>query len=217
MEDKTDSKTRLLDTAERLLAEKGLNCPVREIVAEAEVNISAINYYFGSKDEMIREVFRRRIEELNADRLGVLENVIESSAKNKLECKDVIFAFLSPAFDIVESDDVRAHSFLKLMGTLHLGGGNPELKRFVIDQFDQVVKRFLEVLQETLPDVPPEKLAIKFYFMVGTMVHALHGLDVPDSLGGILNRYRDSQLLLRELVEFITNGFIAGGQEWDQE
>jgi AcrR family transcriptional regulator len=51
----------LLDEAEALFAEKGYNAvSVREIIAAANCNLAAINYYFGTKKNLYLEVFRAR-------------------------------------------------------------------------------------------------------------------------------------------------------------
>lgn len=57
----TSTKERLLDEAEALFAEKGYNAvSVREIIAAANCNLGAINYYFGTKKNLYLEVFRLR-------------------------------------------------------------------------------------------------------------------------------------------------------------
>lgn len=48
---------KILDRALYLFGKNGsLNVPIRAIAKEAEVNVSAINYYFRSKDEMVKNV-----------------------------------------------------------------------------------------------------------------------------------------------------------------
>ena len=48
---------KILDRALYLFGKNGsLHVPIRAIAKEAEVNVSAINYYFGSKDEMVKNV-----------------------------------------------------------------------------------------------------------------------------------------------------------------
>jgi len=55
------TRERLLDEAEALFAEKGFKAvSVREIIAAANCNLAAINYYFGTKEKLYLEVFRSR-------------------------------------------------------------------------------------------------------------------------------------------------------------
>lgn len=55
-----DTRSRLLDAAGRVFAEKGFEAAtVREICRAAEVgNIAAVNYYFGDKNRLYQEVVR---------------------------------------------------------------------------------------------------------------------------------------------------------------
>ena len=61
-----DTKEIILDTAERLFARSSFSSvSLREITAEAGVNLAAVNYHFGSKDALLLAVFRRRAVDLN--------------------------------------------------------------------------------------------------------------------------------------------------------
>ena len=61
-----DTRQRILDAAESLFTESGFDATtLRQITGAAEVNLAAVNYHFGSKEELIREVFRRRPTWLN--------------------------------------------------------------------------------------------------------------------------------------------------------
>ena len=72
----SDSATpvRLIDAAERLIAERGSAATsVRDVLAEAGVaNASAVGYYFGSKDGLIAAVERRAVEQVNSERVAGL-------------------------------------------------------------------------------------------------------------------------------------------------
>ena len=64
-----DARTRLLIVAEKLFAQYGLAATsVRDLAREAGVNVAAVNYYFGSKEnlyiEMLRHTFRKLREEM---------------------------------------------------------------------------------------------------------------------------------------------------------
>jgi AcrR family transcriptional regulator len=71
-----DTRERILDVAERLFMARGYEgTSMRMITGEAEVNLAAVNYHFGSKEALLREVFRRRLEWLNRERLRALDEL----------------------------------------------------------------------------------------------------------------------------------------------
>ncbi|MEO6723791.1 MAG: CerR family C-terminal domain-containing protein [Blastocatellia bacterium] len=54
-----EARERLLVAAEKLFAKRGLaSVCVRDLVSEAKVNIAAVNYYFGSKENLYLETLR---------------------------------------------------------------------------------------------------------------------------------------------------------------
>ena len=69
-----DTRGKILDTAERLFAKRGIDgVSIRAITGEAKVNLAAIHYHFGSKEAIVKEVFARRIGAVNRDRMGLHE------------------------------------------------------------------------------------------------------------------------------------------------
>jgi AcrR family transcriptional regulator len=71
-----DTRERLLDTAEELFARKGYSgTSVRDITATAGSNLAAVNYHFGSKHGLYREVLLRRLAAIRRQRLAALENI----------------------------------------------------------------------------------------------------------------------------------------------
>ena len=62
---------RIMDEAGLLFAERGYDgVSVRQLTANAHVNLAAVNYYFGSKEGLYSEIIRRRIRPVNAARLA---------------------------------------------------------------------------------------------------------------------------------------------------
>lgn len=87
------TRERILDAAERLFAERGfLETSVRDITAEAGVNLAAINYHFGSKDALYGEVIVRRLRVLRARRLDAIRGAL-SPGRGRPKLEDLLRAF----------------------------------------------------------------------------------------------------------------------------
>ncbi|MES0885119.1 TetR/AcrR family transcriptional regulator [Roseibium sp. SCP14] len=67
---------RLLKNAERLMAEKGIAATsVREITDASNANVASVNYYFGSKSELLLELLKNRFTQLDAELLARVSDV----------------------------------------------------------------------------------------------------------------------------------------------
>ncbi len=68
------TRDRLLDSAARLFAEKGIaNVSIAEIVRGAgQRNVSAVHYHFGGRDEVLREVLARHVPAIADRRIELL-------------------------------------------------------------------------------------------------------------------------------------------------
>jgi AcrR family transcriptional regulator len=79
--DSAHTRQRLVDAAERLFAEHGFrNASVREITREASCNIASVNYHFGGKNNLYREVFLRRLRDLRQKRLESIDQALARGA-----------------------------------------------------------------------------------------------------------------------------------------
>src|SRR5574340_499585 len=79
----SQTKDRIITAAERLFAQRGFaEASVRDIVAAAgQRNISAVHYYFGSKQGLAEALLRHRMHSINerrSARLGALERTRET-------------------------------------------------------------------------------------------------------------------------------------------
>ena len=67
------TKDRILDAAESLFMEHGFEATsLRSITAAAGVNLAAVNYHFGSKEELFQAVLTRRLDPMNQERVDLL-------------------------------------------------------------------------------------------------------------------------------------------------
>src|ERR1700756_3895620 len=95
-EDRAATKAAVFITAERLFALHGFqNVSVRDITAEAGVNLASVNYHFGSKDALLFEIFRRRTGELTRERPRML-HAAEARRGGAPAVREILEALFAP-------------------------------------------------------------------------------------------------------------------------
>ena len=96
-----DTRVRLIEVAERLFAERGINgVSLREIGAAAgQRNTGAARYHFGSKEGLLDAVFRHRMEPINARRMAMLDALDQEGRGHDL--RGLTEAFLYPLSEVL--------------------------------------------------------------------------------------------------------------------
>ena len=90
------TRTAILGAAERLYADRGFaDVTLRDIVAAAGVNLAAVNYHFGSKDELIAELFVTRGLATNRERLNELKQA-EEAGGGRAGVDEILRALVGP-------------------------------------------------------------------------------------------------------------------------
>ena len=205
MTDKGDTKTRILDAAEKLFGMNGFEATsLREITTEASVNLAAINYHFQTKDSLIDAIVARRIEPVNKRRFELLD-----AAGPKPTLEQILTAFMAPVMQ------VKTDAMVPLIGRIL---SNPDLfvDRVFRKHLAPVSQRFSEDLFKALPDLPPSELLWRLHFSVAVMTHTmLWGKVYPKITNGICD-ISDRDALVDRAVRFVAAGFRApASQESD--
>ncbi len=93
--------TRLIETAERLFAERGVHgVSLREIGAEAgQRNTGAVRYHFGTKAQLLDAVFKHRMVRINERRLAMLDELDRGGRGYELSA--LAEAFLHPLAEML--------------------------------------------------------------------------------------------------------------------
>lgn len=202
------TRERLLDSAERHFSEHGFaGASLREITNDAEANLAAVSYHFGSKEELFVAVIERVMAPINRERLELLDAAEERAAGRPLELEELIAILVGPV--------LRSHAAE--------GGAGCSLRLFARGQFEdasmwkriaegplKVIKPRLEAaLARSLPHLSAQEIAYRMHFMMGAVKsaagdqHALRamsrGLCDPDDIEGTL----------AQLVAFLAAGMRA--------
>jgi AcrR family transcriptional regulator len=211
------TRERILDAAEKLFSEHGFTATsVRAITAEAEVNLAALNYHFGTKDTLVDAVLSRRIKPLNRERLNLLDQ-LEKAGSPTLE--QLLEAFLRPALQLASDPGGGGHQFMRLMGRSH-GESRDFFLDIITKHFKELFNRYEPAFEEALPGLPTEELFWRLHFVIGamahTMAHALSPLRVLNAMRtectgieDIRFEEEDVDVALDRLVQFSAAGLRA--------
>lgn len=166
------TRATLLDSAELLFAEKGIDATsLREITKSAQANLSAVNYHFGSKEGLVQAVFFRRLAPLNERRLDRLTVAEKAAAGQAPPLEAILDAFIRPTVEELYCGE-SAKSFLRLMGRC-FQEPNARLEAFLVEVFAEVVGRFNRAFLSALPAMPQDELFWRTSFMFGSLHHSL--------------------------------------------
>jgi AcrR family transcriptional regulator len=191
-----NTKERILDSAETLFGENGYSATsLRHIISEAGVNLAAIHYHFGSKQDLLDRVVLRKAGPINESRLRLLDKFEEDAAPAPACVERVVEAFILPAVLLEKSPE-----FVKLMGRVHLEGLSEGIAQRI---FQPMIARFMSALQRALPDISPNELAWKVHFALGAMAHTL--IARPEI--GNEAAAEPPFITAKRLVAFISSGF----------
>ena len=94
---KLATRRRLIDATARLFAEHGYNgLTMRSVAQEADANLAAANYHFGSKDALVLEMLSERIQPINKRRLALLEEAKRRNGKLAPSAHEIFHSLIFP-------------------------------------------------------------------------------------------------------------------------
>ena len=209
----SDTRARILDAAERLFMAHGYEgTSMRQITGEAGVNLAAVNYHFGSKEALIQEVFRRRLNWLNEERMRALDELEATADGQPLKPSQIVDAFFGTMIRMAEDEERGGVIFLRLLGRT-LTEPSDFIRAFLAHEYKTVVERYKEALFRSLPDVPKAEIVWRFHFMLGATSYAIAGTDALRLVTdwGIEAEDSEDRLdrLLPRLISFLIGGLRA--------
>src|SRR5213594_506336 len=173
MKHKRDTRSRILDVAEELFGEQGLDrVSIRDITRKAKVNLAAINYHFGSKEDLVVAVFERRVVPVNEARLAALDLVEKSAGKRIPKLEAILEAFICPALQASLKASRGGTAFSKLFGRC-LSEPSPEVEALLKKQFEPLVERMNAALMRALPQLSRSEIFWRMKFTFGALHHWL--------------------------------------------
>jgi len=204
------TKERILDAAEALFMEHGFEATgLRQITTAADVNLAAVNYHFGSKEDLFEAVLTRRLDPMNQERVALLD-ALEHDARGKpLTCEAIIGAMFIPALKLARDRARGGKNFLRLIGRAYADPA-PFIRQFLSTQYAPMITRFKAAFARTLPHLPAKELSWRLHFLMGALSYTLAGTDVLKLISALTPASADNdELLLKRLGPFLVAGLKA--------
>lgn len=207
-----DTRERVLVAAMEVFAAHGFDgATLREITALARANIAAVNYYFRSKDELIRQVLDVFVKPIMTARLAALDECERAAGDRPPDLEAVIGAFVLPMV-YLSRDHHGGRSLIRLLlQTRALP--RAATRSFTQETFNPVLHRFVEAIGRVLPEMSREVIFWRIDFALGAMMQILTDCD-PGSrrlaiLSGEMCDTDDDDAIASQLVAFLVGGFRA--------
>ena len=167
------AKNRILDAAEKLFARNGFKATsLRAIIAEAQVNLASVHYYYRGKEGLIRAIIERRFAPINLERLRLLEQCQKESGDHPPPVERILQAFLEPMVSVGMRKSKHSSILMQLGGRILLESGS-EIEGVVEKQFKEVAQSFLMAFHQAMPQLTTGEIALRMNFTIGAAAKAM--------------------------------------------
>jgi len=205
-QDRQTTRTRILDAAEQLFAQKGFAAvSVRQIMSQAAADVSLAYYHFKSKRDLFDQVMLRRAEILNDVRLKALEAVEERHPDDAPTVEEIIDAFTHPLLDLLAQDHDEWKYYFQLIAQIN---NSPEWGGELMTRyFDPLVKRFIQALRTALPGCDDADLFWSYHFLSGALTLTFAETGRIDNLSDGVAKSSDMASVVGRMPKFLAAGF----------
>ncbi len=201
------TKTKILDAAQKLIVEVGADkASMRKITEAAGVNVAAINYHFGSKDNLISAIVTRFLTPLEKKQTQRLREVMAKYDGTPPILEELLRSQLEPLYEFtVDHPD--------WMNVFHQFAAAYENEDF----FKQNLKKFIEkkllyladCMAQALPTLPKMTLLRRIAFFRLSAFSIMQGECMMEESIAILGIDRDPKMMMEELIQYISAGLQA--------
>jgi AcrR family transcriptional regulator len=204
------TKQRLLSSTERLFASRGFaGVTMREVAERAQTNIASAHYHFGSKEGMVLEMLKRRIEPINANRLKYLEQSRSLAGESPLSGREIFRALILPISHEISKSMTSRQILAQLVARSFT-----EPARFIEKMhrrfFGELSEIFINELQRTYPNASKKELYWNLHFVISSMLGTLaQHRRLHDFSRGYCDE-SDVENMCNRLIDFVSSGFETG-------
>lgn len=179
-EGRAATKTRILAATEKLFIQHGYDATsLRAITTEAAVNLAAVNYHFGSKEELFALVLTSRLDRLNLERVRLLD-ALEADGGKRIDSahrvEQLITAMFLPALQLARDSERGGIDFLKLLGRAY-ADPSAFVQSLLAERYAAQDERFVAAFATALPELSTQDLTLRLHFVFDAISSTLASED----------------------------------------
>lgn len=201
-DEQTPTRDRLIATAIRLFGERGIEATsMRALTDAAGTNIASVNYYFRSKEGLLRAVVDVTMRVVNDERRSRLDEL--EAAPDPPSVGDLVRAFVEPGLTLGQDGAAVA----RFIGRV-ISEPSSRIRQIFADQVHPVEGRYLTALSRVLPDRDEEDVRFAYASMLGLLGVCQSG--ALTQMNRAAGPHEDTPNTDAErLIAFITAGTLA--------
>jgi len=198
-----ETRERLLEAGQRLFADRGFKkVTVREICREARANVAAVNYHFGDKLGLYREVLQQAIEAMRATTEAAREAGAGRSAEERLRC----YVMIVVRRLLAASDRIWVHRLI----TREMDDPTPALDTLVEQGVRPRIEYLSGVVAEMLGAAPSDTAVLRCVASIQAQSMAYLPNPIAARLGLSLTPSRANiEAVARHIADFSLAGVHA--------
>ncbi len=189
------TRDRLLDAAERLVADLGPEAvSLRQVNLAAGANVASTHYHFGNKPALIKAALARRAEETDRNRRELLEKLTSEST-----LPDVVRAVVAPMVEHAFVPD--RGTYINFLIMLDRAGG--EWRDAILEEHEPNGSQLRAHYSRLLPDLDRATVIARGRVARGMMLDVLS--DLPGYFG-----YEPTRDIATEVISRLTVSILIG-------
>lgn len=199
----TDTKTKILEAAERVILDEGLEgATTRRITQEAGVNIAAVNYHFGSKEELAKALLLKLAGPIEQARTRMLSEARKNTGEAPLPIETIVRCMFEPMI-LLRKEEKRSH--MLLIGIGRLFGDENMMRLSLREIIGPMMIEFQRELQFAMPDAD-ETVVDFFLALMMTMTPNLLNNTIGTIMGSMVGHEVPYEEIIGTLIRFMEGG-----------
>lgn len=201
-----DVRDLLLDAAEALFADRGyFGVSIREITDAAGMRLAAVNYHFGTKERLFKEVLTRRSSWLSEERQRRLEACMMSGDEVG-NVRQIVRAFYAPLLERFTSGDPGWRNYCRL--TAQVAGVRLWMEDIIAPLFNPIARRFTAALVQACPGAREEAAISAYQFLLACTLYSFTDNRRLDTMSEGALTSEDLAYVSVGIEEFCTGGIL---------